>query len=150
MCWKDGLPVEGRGLGKPLGCGKGREYQLGLCRFSLSMFNTHRSVSLGYEKCPKGYSGLGPICKEECPADKPFECGDLCAGNKRECTQEILDLSRRGFSVLVGLGAIGTSIALTIGTSGAAIGLGVFGVASSSTNAGMVTEINREGFLTPR
>ena len=150
VCWMDGRPVNGRGFGKPLGCSKGRQYQLGLCMFGFSMSTTNSGAPLGYERCPKGYSGFGPFCKEDCPVDKPFECGDLCAGNKRECSAEVLDLTRRGFSVLFGLGAIGSSIALTIGTSGAAIGLGAFGVASSSTNAGMVTEINREGFLTHR
>jgi hypothetical protein len=43
----------GRGVGSPLTCGDGQQYDAGLC----------------YSACRPGYSGVGPICYQECPAD---------------------------------------------------------------------------------
>jgi hypothetical protein len=51
-----------RGVGKPLGCAPGEDYDAGLC----------------YTKCPDGFRGIGPDCRKLCPEgyrDDPLHCG---------------------------------------------------------------------------
>jgi Tectonin domain len=44
-------------------CPSGTVYEDGLC----------------YKPCDAGYSGVGPVCWGQCPADKPIACGAGCA-----------------------------------------------------------------------
>ncbi len=49
----------GRGVGKPMSCGTGEEYQDGLC----------------YPPCPSGKTGSGPLCFRSCPDAQPYRLG---------------------------------------------------------------------------
>lgn len=42
----------GRGVGEPLRCASGEDYDAGLC----------------YSKCPAGFNGVGPVCWQPCPS----------------------------------------------------------------------------------
>jgi hypothetical protein len=46
-------------------CPAGTVYEDGLC----------------YKACESGYSGVGPVCWGQCPADKPIPCGGGCAAD---------------------------------------------------------------------
>jgi hypothetical protein len=60
----------GRGVGKPMRCKKGQDYDAGLC----------------YKPCKKNYKGVGPVCWQRCPDTQPFNCGAGCAATKGQCT----------------------------------------------------------------
>jgi|GEM_PF-1782787 len=58
----------GRGVGKPLRCPAGSEQNGALC----------------YPVCKRGFHGVGPVCWQNCPADRTA-CGAGCAKNSRSC-----------------------------------------------------------------
>jgi hypothetical protein len=58
----------GRGVGQPLGCAAGQQYDAGLC----------------YNQCPAGASGSGPLCYGACTADDPFRLGIWCFNSESE------------------------------------------------------------------
>ena len=59
-CW---LKTKGRGFGHPLSaCPKDKEKNLLMC----------------YDKCKEGYTGVGPVCWQDCPKDFPYLLGPTC------------------------------------------------------------------------
>ena len=56
----------GRGVGKPMSCGSGEQYQDGLC----------------YKACPSGAHGVGPLCYAPCPSFAPYRLGVQCFASK--------------------------------------------------------------------
>eukprot|EP00455_Lapot_gusevi_P006858 TRINITY_DN12947_c0_g1_i5.p1 TRINITY_DN12947_c0_g1~~TRINITY_DN12947_c0_g1_i5.p1 ORF type:complete len:323 (+),score=112.91 TRINITY_DN12947_c0_g1_i5:56-970(+) len=67
----------GRGAGKPLGCGQ-QQYDAGLC----------------YDYCKTSFSGVGPVCWQECPANLSYSDGALCCASEHECNQKVSDLAK--------------------------------------------------------
>lgn len=74
-CAKDSY---GRGAGKPLGCGDNEDYDAGLC----------------YDKCSRGYEGIGPVCWSACPKGYN-KCGGLIClkDGEASCSEEIKDIT---------------------------------------------------------
>ena len=64
----------GRGVGKPMQCKKGQDYDAGLC----------------YKQCKKNYRGVGPVCWQRCPDTQPFSCGAGCAASEGQCAGQTL------------------------------------------------------------
>ncbi|CAK9024868.1 Uncharacterized protein SCF082_LOCUS16815 [Durusdinium trenchii] len=91
-CQKNSYP---RGVGKPLGCPDGFDYDAGLC----------------YHKCPPGAHGVGPLCYGECTADQPYRLGIWCYASESE-RNEIL-------GAIIG-GVIGGAILVGVVTAVAA------------------------------
>lgn len=58
----------GRGVGSPMICAAGKQYDAGLC----------------YKSCKSGHNGVGPICWMTCPGTKT-ECGAGCADSGISC-----------------------------------------------------------------
>jgi hypothetical protein len=82
------------------------------------------------------------VCWEACPKRKPYRCGLICTATKRDCTQEALTISLAGFNVLYGIGSIGASIALAVGTSGIGSVIAAFGIVVGTGEFGAgVTEM---------
>jgi len=63
----------GRGAGVPLTCKSDQQYDAGLC----------------YPYCNGGFSGVGPVCWENCASDQ-HECGALCLKESEGCTSTII------------------------------------------------------------
>ena len=92
----------GRGVGKPLGCAAGQEYDAGLC----------------YSPCPAGASGVGPLCYGECTADDPYRLGIWCYNSESE-RNEILGAIIGGViagAILAVVAAVVAPIAIAVGT----------------------------------
>lgn len=70
----------GRGFGSSLGCADDEEYDSGLC----------------YPFCKKGYSGIGPVCYQDCRAPLPHSCGGFCGSNPIHCAQVVLRMVGAG------------------------------------------------------
>ena len=63
-CW---LKTYGRGIGHPLSaCPAGKEKQALMC----------------YDKCKEGYTGVGPMCWQDCPKDYKYILGPFCGKPK--------------------------------------------------------------------
>jgi hypothetical protein len=82
----------GRGVGKPMTCGSGEQYDAGLC----------------YSPCPSGANGVGPLCYRDCPSSAPYRLGVQCFKNKAE---------RDGILSAIVIGTVLT--ALTLGVAAA-------------------------------
>jgi hypothetical protein len=63
----------GRGVGSPLQCAPGAQYDAGLC----------------YSPCRAGFGGVGPVCWETCPREFPVSCGVSCASSTFQCSVPI-------------------------------------------------------------
>ena len=88
-------PSYDRGVGQLMSCSSGMQRDAGLC----------------YNGCSNGFTGVGPVCWNQCPAKLPYSCGMGCAADKSACDSAITD------QVTAPLIAAG-SIALTIVTAG--------------------------------
>jgi hypothetical protein len=64
----------GRGAGTPMTCNGSLQYDAGLC----------------YNYCAPSYSGVGPVCWGQCPAEAPVACGAGCAVTSQECANQIM------------------------------------------------------------
>jgi hypothetical protein len=62
-----------RGVGTPMVCAAGLEYDAGLC----------------YPACPGSLDGIGPVCWASCVADFPYGCGAICVSNEEACNATI-------------------------------------------------------------
>jgi len=60
-----------RGVGRPLKCPSGSDYDAGLC----------------YRPCPTGANGVGPLCYAECTDDQPYRLGIWCYHSENERNQ---------------------------------------------------------------
>ena len=70
MCKK---PTKSRGLGHGMYCGE-NQTQVGLwC----------------WNKCQPGYTGLGPLCLADCPADRNVCGGILCMSKDEQCSAKV-------------------------------------------------------------
>jgi hypothetical protein len=78
----------GRGVGEPMTCGSGEQYDAGLC----------------YSPCPSGANGVGPLCYRDCPSSAPYRLGVQCFKNKAE-RDGILSAIVIGTVAVVTLGA---------------------------------------------
>ena len=74
-----------RGVGKVPSCGAGLQADAGLC----------------YEPCPRDYTGVGPVCWGNCPADFPFNCGAGCAKNEAACATAVTDMTLNTVGVAI-------------------------------------------------
>jgi hypothetical protein len=80
-------------------CESSKEYDAGLC----------------YDKCNRGYNGIGPVCWGTCPSSMGTDCGAMCGTSSGECGKQI------GGQVVAGVQMVGT-IASVAATGGAAAG----------------------------
>jgi hypothetical protein len=64
----------GRGVGSPMGCPPDQEKDGALC----------------YNNCQGGYNGIGPVCWQTCPPERPFNCGAGCAVDQGACATGVL------------------------------------------------------------
>ena len=68
----------GRGAGVPLICSKKFEQNGALC----------------YEKCDRGYHGIGPVCWQTCSSSHPYSCVLGCSKNKEICHEKVKTMIR--------------------------------------------------------
>ena len=110
-------PTYGRGAGTvPKACDGGKQYDAGLC----------------YNNCKSGYSGVGPVCWGQCPANMPVNCGAGCATTKEDCSGAVRDQVMSVVEVAV-------TIVTTVATAGAATGAEA-GAAAAETGAKAATK----------
>jgi hypothetical protein len=64
----------GRGVGKPMRCKEGQQYDAGLC----------------YTPCKENYHGVGPVCWQDCPETQPHGCGAGCAADSSQCARKTI------------------------------------------------------------
>ena len=57
-------------------CDEKNEYNAGLC----------------YNNCGENFDGVGPVCWERCPADKPVDCGALCGESVSDCLNNVAQM----------------------------------------------------------
>ncbi|MCZ4291275.1 hypothetical protein O4H62_20580 [Hoeflea alexandrii] len=88
-----------RGVGNLMSCSGGKERDAGLC----------------YDKCEAGYTGVGPVCWNSCPAKLPVNCGAACAASSNDCALTVTDQ-------VTGPIMTAASVALIAVTAGAASG----------------------------
>lgn len=50
-----------------------------------------RDAGLCYKQCNRGFTGVGPVCWNSCPASVPVNCGMACAASKDECALTVTD-----------------------------------------------------------
>ncbi|MBN1382317.1 MAG: hypothetical protein JXA41_11625 [Deltaproteobacteria bacterium] len=92
---------KGRGVGKPMKCKAGQEYDAGLC----------------YTPCKEHYHGVGPVCWQNCPATQPVNCGAGCAKHANRCVEQTLSQVLAPLEIAANVG-----MALTTGgTANAAV-----------------------------
>ena len=76
---------EGRGAGTPLStCPPGKEQGGLLC----------------YDKCAKGFHGVGPVCWQNCPPNM-VDCGAGCAASKEACVTTTANMVMPGLELAV-------------------------------------------------
>jgi len=90
----------GRGAGAPRSCRTGLQYDAGLC----------------YPACEGGFSGVGPVCWGQCPADAPVQCGAGCATSDVACADQVISQVEASLEMA---GNIASAI-MTAGTATAA------------------------------
>ena len=73
------------------------------------------------------YTGVGPVCWQNCPSQHPVDCGAGCATTKGECAKSVLTMTTSPIIAAVKIAALvvtfGGSSAAT-GSAGAAVGGG--------------------------
>lgn len=77
VCWSTaGAAPYGRGVGTPPSCGgQTPVMDAGLC----------------YSECAPGYKGVGNICWQQCPDNRPIDCGAACSEDETTCASLILN-----------------------------------------------------------
>lgn len=96
-CYKPATPANLSG--DPLGCKPGMEGKDGLC----------------YNKCNKAdYSGVGPVCWQNCPSQMPVNCGAGCATTSKDCAMAISDMVISPIMAAVSLATLGGASGVTI------------------------------------
>ena len=103
----------GRGVGKPMICGRGLENDAALC----------------YKKCKGGYNGVGPVCWGTCPKFQKVNCGAGCAKSKNQCALKVANMVLSAATVAINVA--------TAGAGGAAAKTASAGV-TKATKAGKV------------
>jgi hypothetical protein len=68
----------GRTAGKPMSCSPDLETDAGLC----------------YSPCSEDYTGVGPVCWGECPANTPVDCGAACGASAGVCAVYITKMAQ--------------------------------------------------------
>jgi hypothetical protein len=56
----------------------------------------------------------------------------MCSDDRQSCTEDMVDISLKGFNVVYGIAGIGTAIASIIGTAGLATLIAAFGIIAGS------------------
>jgi len=70
-------PTYQRGVGATTLCPAGMESDAGLC----------------YAQCENpNYSGVGPVCWQNCPIDRPHDCGAGCTLNEGTCAKDVAEM----------------------------------------------------------
>lgn len=96
-CYKPATPANLSG--DPLGCKPGMEGKDGLC----------------YNKCNKtDYSGVGPVCWQNCPSQMPVNCGAGCATTKNDCAMAITDMVISPIMAAISLATLGGASGVTV------------------------------------
>jgi hypothetical protein len=86
-------------FGDPLRCKPGMEGKDGLC----------------YNKCNKtDYSGVGPVCWQNCPSQMPVNCGAGCATTSKDCAMAISDMVISPIMAAVSLATLGGASGVTV------------------------------------
>lgn len=71
-------PSYDRGIGRTPGCSNGLEQDGLLC----------------YPKCKRSdMQGVGPVCWQGCPKDRPIACGAGCAIDKKQCAADVINMT---------------------------------------------------------
>lgn len=83
-----GKSTYGRGVGvSRLGCASNNEQNAGLC----------------YKFCDTGFYGVGPVCWQSCQGDTSYDCGVMCATDKKTCEEATLSIVAAGLKVGINL-----------------------------------------------
>jgi hypothetical protein len=93
-------------------CPAGKTYEDGLC----------------YDSCGAGFTGVGPVCGQKCPASLPYACGAGCAKNYEACVVTTSDQVMNVLSVV-------TDIGLAVITAGTSYGVKVAAKSTAKTVA---------------
>jgi hypothetical protein len=113
-------PTQTRGVGTvPTSCSGGKQYDAGLC----------------YNQCKTSYSGVGPVCWQQCGAGM-VNCGAGCASSKEECSGAVRDQVMSVVEVAV---TIATAVATAGASTGAEAAAGA-GKAAAETGAKAATK----------
>lgn len=88
----------GRGAGEPFTCKAGMERDGLTC----------------YTPCRANYSGVGPVCWQNCPSQTPVNCGAGCATTSKDCGMAISDMVISPIMAAVSLATLGTASGATV------------------------------------
>ncbi|MBX7174099.1 MAG: hypothetical protein K1X72_24215 [Pyrinomonadaceae bacterium] len=95
-CKKPALPSNLSG--DAFGCNPGKE----------------KSGELCYNKCNKAdYSGVGPVCWQNCPSQMPVNCGAGCATSSKDCALAVTDMVISPVLAAVSLATLGGASGVT-------------------------------------
>lgn len=95
-CKKPALPSNLSG--DAFGCNPGKE----------------KSGELCYNKCNKAdYSGVGPVCWQNCPSQMPVNCGAGCATTSKDCALAVTDMVISPILAAVSLATLGGASGVT-------------------------------------
>lgn len=95
-CKKPALPSNLSG--DAFGCNPGKE----------------KSGELCYNKCNKAdYSGVGPVCWQNCPSQMPVNCGAGCATTSKDCAMAVTDMVISPILAAVSLATLGGASGVT-------------------------------------
>jgi len=77
----------GRGVGVPMVCSPGLDYDAGLC----------------YPYCPSNSDGVGPVCWAYCSGNATYSCGAICTHDESQCVDTIKQLATALFDLTIQL-----------------------------------------------
>lgn len=77
-----------------------------------------QSGALCYPKCQNAYTGVGPVCWQNCPSQQDVDCGAGCATTKGQCAKGVFTMASAPIIAAVKIAAL----IVTFGGSSAATG----------------------------
>lgn len=118
-------PSYTRGVGQAMTCAAGLQEDTGLC----------------YQNCPTGYTGVGPVCWQQCKGDQRWDCGVGCAADQNACASSTADMVLAPINLIIGLVDMGISARAKAAIDAAAKA----GMAGTSAAANGLTELALDG-----
>lgn len=88
--------------------------------------------ALCYPKCQNDYTGVGPVCWQNCPSQQNVDCGAGCATTKGQCAKAVFTMTSAPIIAAVKIAAL----IVTFGGSSAATG----GAASAQAGGKLALE----------
>jgi hypothetical protein len=102
-------PKEGRGAGEPLA--------MGVCAPGLEK---DPKGALCYPPCKGPFTGVGPVCWQNCPSQHPWDCGAGCSTDQKQCATAVVNMVISPIMAAVSLATFGAGSAATGGANAAA------------------------------